>query len=98
MAKTLTWSSLQWVYHLRTPIDVVEGAYNLRLPTPLRLMILNFNCNLTHHRRPHLPWQVLYRATDPRETQPLWYRWALAFKPPEPLPQDHERALEKRYF
>jgi len=93
----VTWSSLQWVYHLRTPLDVVEGAYNLRLPTPVRWLFLNFNCNLTHHRRPHLPWQDLYVNTNTEETQPLIYRWLLVLLPPEPYPTDASK-FDKRYF
>ena len=92
-----TWSSLQWVYHLNTPIHVVEGAYNLRLPGPLRLLFLNFNYNLTHHRQPSLPWQELRARSDQRETQPMWYRYALVFLPPRPFPQDHS-SLAKRHF
>lgn len=92
-----SWSSLQWVYHLRTPLHVVEGAYNLRLPRPLRWLWLSFNMNLTHHRRPYLPWQELHAASDPRQTQPLWYRWLLMFKWPEPFPDDLG-SLDKRYF
>jgi len=91
------WSVLQWIYHLRTPIDVVEGAYNLRLPTPIRLAWLNFNCNLTHHRRPDLPWQELYEHSDQAETQPLWYRYLLMWLPPTPYPED-QAYLEKTYF
>ncbi len=91
------WSVLQWIYHLRTPIDVVEGAYNLRLPAPIRLAWLNFNCNLTHHRRPDLPWQELYAATNQQETQPLWYRYLLMWLPPTRYPSDRSY-LEKTYF
>ena len=91
------WSVLQWVYHLRTPLDVVEGAYNLRLPAPIRLAWLNFNYNLTHHRRPELPWQELPAHTDLGETQPLWYRYVLMWLPPIPLPDDPS-VLDKRYF
>jgi fatty acid desaturase len=91
------WSVLQWIYHLRTPLDVVEGAYNLRVPTPVRLAWLNFNCNLTHHRHPALPWQELHAHTDWKESQPLWYRYGLMWRPPVPFPDDFA-ALEKRYF
>ena len=96
-AFAFTWSSLQWVYHLRTPVDNVEGAYNLRLPTPARWLFLNFNYNLTHHREPHRPWQELYQASDQKETQPLVYRWLLMWKPPIPLPKDLS-FLDKKYF
>ena len=93
----LSWSSLQWVYHLRTPLHVVEGAYNLRAPTPVRWLFLNFNYNLTHHRRPYLPWQELPMATNLQETQPLWYRWLLILKWPIPFPDDLS-VFDKRYF
>jgi fatty acid desaturase len=93
----LSWSSLQWVYHLNTPLHVVEGAYNLRAPILVRWLFLNFNYNLTHHRRPYLPWQELPMATNLQETQPLWYRWLLILKWPIRFPDDLS-FLEKRYF
>lgn len=92
-----TWSSLQWIYHLHTPLDVIEGAYNLRLPLPLRLSFLNFNYNLTHHRSPSTPWQELCAVSNQRETQPLWYRWLLGLRPPVRFPDDTS-GLEKTYF
>ena len=92
-----SWSSLQWVHHMRTPLDVVEGTYNLRLPTQIRWLFLNFNCNLTHHRDPNLPWQDLYKLSNQKETQPLWYRYLLVFKPPEPFPDDVAE-YDKKYF
>lgn len=96
-AFAFSWSSLQWIYHMHTPVHVVEGAYNLRAPGPVRALFLNFNYNLTHHRNPWLPWQELYRQSNPEETQPLWYRYLLVFRPPVPFPDDLS-VLEKRYF
>jgi len=96
-AFAFSWSSLQWVYHLRTPLDPIEGAYNLRSLAPIRWLFLNFNYNLTHHRHPELHWQELHRQTNIQETQPSWYRYLLVFLPPEPLPEDF-RTLEKKYF
>jgi len=96
-AFAFSYSSLQWVYHMRTPLDRIEGAYDLRLPKPLRWLFLSFNYNLSHHRYPRAPWQELHGAVDPCETQPLWYRYACVFMPPEPLPNDLSR-LAKRYF
>ena len=91
-AFAFTWSSLQWIYHMHTPVHVVEGAYNLRAPGSCGLF-LNFNYNLTHHRRPSLPWQELHARSDPQETQPLWYRYLLVFRPPVHVP---ERSLGAR--
>lgn len=96
-AFAFTWSSLQWVFHINTPVHVVEGAYNLRLPTPVRLLFLNFNYNLTHHRQPSLPWQELCARSNQKETQPLWYRYLRIFYPPMPFPNDLS-VLEKHYF
>jgi fatty acid desaturase len=96
-AFAFSWSSLQWIYHMHTPVHVVEGAYNLRAPLPVRALFLNFNYNLTHHRNPWMPWQELHAKSDPKETQPIWYRYLLVFRPPTPFPDD-PAVLEKRYF
>ena len=92
-----SYSSLQWIYHMRTPLDRVEGAYDLRLPAPVRWLFLNFNYNLTHHRLPRAAWQDLHGHVDQRQTQPLWRRWLAVFRPPEPFPDDPSR-LAKTYF
>jgi fatty acid desaturase len=96
-AFAFSWSSLQWVYHMRTPLDRIEGAYDLRAPRLVRWLFLNFNYNLAHHRQPYLPWQRMHAAVNPRETQPLWYRYLLVFKAPEPMPADPS-AIRKTYF
>ncbi|WP_043284695.1 fatty acid desaturase [Paraburkholderia oxyphila] len=96
-AFAFSWSSLQWVYHMRTPLDVVEGTYNMRAPTPVRWLLLNFNYNLTHHRQPATRWQDMHEASDLRETRPLWYGWLAIFAPPRRLPDDLSQ-LRKTYF
>jgi fatty acid desaturase len=92
-----SWSSLQWVYHVRTPIHRVEGAYNLRAPWLIRALFLNFNYNLTHHRNSAIPWQELFSASNQQETQPLWHRYLRIFLPPQTMPKDIDK-LEKTYF
>ncbi|CAB3809102.1 hypothetical protein LMG28688_06922 [Paraburkholderia caffeinitolerans] len=96
-AFAFSWSSLQWVYHMRTPLDVVEGTYNMRAPTPVRWLFLNFNYNLTHHRQPATRWQDMHGVSDLRETRPLWYGWLAIFAPPRRLPDDLSQ-LRKTYF
>ena len=88
---------LPLVEEVRTPLDRIEGAYDLRLPTPVRWLFLNFNYNLTHHRLPRAAWQELHGHVDPAQTQPLWRRWLSVFRPPEPYPDDPSR-LVKTYF
>ena len=92
----VSWSSLQWIYHVRTPLDVVEGTYNVRAPWWVRRLFLNFNYNLTHHRDPSMRWQRMHAATDLTETRPFWYVWFSILKPPIPLPEPS--SLTKTYF
>jgi fatty acid desaturase len=96
-AFAFSWSWLQWVYHVRAPIDVVEGAYNLRLARPIRWLFLNFNYNLTHHRDASYHWQELHMISDHNETQPLWYRLIRMVLPPQRLPDDAS-TITKTYF
>ncbi|BBP68921.1 hypothetical protein PHLH6_09250 [Pseudomonas sp. Seg1] len=96
-AFAFSWSSLQWVYHMRTPLDVVEGAYNMRAPRLVRWAFLNFNYNLTHHRHSAMHWQQMHEASNLKETRPLWYGWLLVFLPPQRLPDDLTQ-LDKTYF
>lgn len=96
VAFALSWSSLQWIYHVRTPLDPVEGAYNVRALLPIRWLFLNFNYNLTHHRQPELRWQLMHRVTNLQETRPLWYNWLSILLPPRPLPPPG--TLVKTYF
>jgi fatty acid desaturase len=95
-AFALSWSSLQWIYHVRTPLHVVEGTYNLRSPWFIRALFLNFNYNLTHHRDPGMRWQLMHAATDLKLTRPFWHAWLAILKPPRPLPDEGE--LAKTYF
>lgn len=97
IAFAFSWSSLQWVYHMRTPLDVVEGAYNLRAPYWVRWAFLNFNYNLTHHRHSEMHWQEMHSASNLEETRPLWFGWLQVFLPPQRLPEDLTQ-LEKTYF
>lgn len=96
LAFAVSWSSLQWIYHVRTPLDVVEGAYNLRASLPIRCLFLNFNYNLTHHRDSSIRWQQLHAASDLRETRPFWRGWLAIVLPPQPMPPD--RLIPKTYY
>lgn len=95
-AFALSWSSLQWIYHVRTPLHVVEGTYNLRVPWIVRSLFLSFNYNLTHHRQPGMRWQHMHAATDLGETRPFFRTWLAILKPPAPMPGN--RVIEKSYL
>lgn len=95
-AFAFSWSSLQWIYHVRTPLEVVEGTYNLRSSKLVRWFFLNFNYNLTHHRDPGLRWQALHTVSNIEETRPFWRTWISIVKPPVPLPE--EPNFQKTYY
>ena len=82
---------------MRTPLHPVEGAYNLRAPTLVRWLFLNFNYDLTHRCHPRMPWQMLHQQTDLSETQPIRARYLGVFRPPEDMPADPS-SIEKAYF
>jgi fatty acid desaturase len=49
-------SFLDNVYHYRTPVNEIFYASNLRLPSAMRKLLLNFNLHGIHHRNPAIPW------------------------------------------
>ena len=48
-------------YHYNTPLEQRSYALNLRLPSLMRLCILNFNLHAIHHQHPGLPWLDLHK-------------------------------------
>jgi hypothetical protein len=66
LGRGLLVSALDNVYHFRTPLDLVDYAYNLSLPAPLRRLFLNLNMHRVHHRHMQAPWWQLphYFAAD----------------------------------
>jgi len=59
LARGVLISMLDNVYHFGTPIDDASFAMNLRLPSFLRVSILNMNMHRVHHHNPDLPWWQL---------------------------------------
>jgi fatty acid desaturase len=50
------WSSQNYVNHAFSPRDIINGAHNLKIPTWLKWVYLNFNLHLAHHQNPKIPW------------------------------------------
>ncbi len=61
-ARAVCISFLDYVYHYGTRTDELMHARNLRLPSPIAGLLLNFNLHGVHHRRPYLPWHALPAA------------------------------------
>lgn len=89
-----SWASQQYVYHIRTPRHLVEGALNLKLWAPLRLLYLNFNYHLEHHRAPGVSWIYMPGLAKAPASQPYWVTYLRIWPPPQPVsmayPQDFQ--------
>jgi hypothetical protein len=51
-------------YHYGTELDAPLEAMNLRLPRPLKLLVLAFNLHGVHHKYPGLAWHSLRAAFE----------------------------------
>lgn len=95
------WSTRQYVAHAFAPRHVVEGTWNLRHWPWMSWVLLNGEHNLTHHRRPDVPWTLLPRLASPDEPRPHYLaqylrQWAgpRPCTEPEPAPLDPPRDTE----
>lgn len=69
-AFALNWCSLQYADHAWSPLDVKEGAWNLRVSPPVQWLFLNYHLHLVHHRHPRLPWIHLPAHVRPEDPRP----------------------------
>lgn len=88
-AFAINWSSLQYTDHAFSKLDVLDGAWNLRVNPVTRALFLNYHHHLAHHRHPNVPWIHLGRYVDPTDAHPSFWRIYLSmWRGPRPLPQD----------
>jgi fatty acid desaturase len=86
-AFAVNWSSLQYADHAWSPLDVREGAWDLRVSAPVRWLFLNYHYHRAHHRHPRVPWLYLGRYVDPDAPRPSFPRiWLSMWRGPRPLP------------
>ena len=74
----LHWSALQYVDHAWSARDIVNGAWNLKVSRPARLLALNYHYHLAHHQHPDVPWVYLPLLVDQKEKQPTF--WSIYFR------------------
>jgi fatty acid desaturase len=80
------WSSLQYADHAFSPLDVRDGAWNLRVNPITRLLFLNYHHHLAHHRHPHIPWIHLGRFVEVNEERPsFWSIYWRMWRGPRPI-------------
>lgn len=66
----INWSSLQYADHAFSRLDVIEGAWDLRVHPWVQALFLNYHLHLAHHRYPALPWIHLPRFVDAERFRP----------------------------
>ncbi|WNG39722.1 fatty acid desaturase [Archangium violaceum] len=90
-AFAINWSSLQYADHAWSPLDVRDGAWDLRVAAPVRWLFLNYHYHRAHHRHPRVPWLYLGRYVDPEVPRPSFLRiWLSMWRGPRPLPSPVE--------
>ncbi len=87
-AFAFNWSSLQYADHAFSPLDVHDGAWNLRTHPVVRWLLLNYPLHRAHHQHPTASWKELPELVDPdEEPQPsFWENWLRMWKGPEERP------------
>lgn len=87
-----SWSSQQYIYHIRSPRHLTEGAFDLALLTPLRWLYLNFNLHLSHHRTPLVPWIYMPQLTSEPKQVSYLRTYIQLWRPPQTI--DHAQPVD----
>lgn len=92
------WSTRQYVTHAFTPRDVVNGALNLQVSTPMSWLLLKGNWDLVHHQQPRLPWTELERSGQ-SSVAPVsfWRQYARMWRGPVPNTEPAPEKLPAQY-
>lgn len=87
-AFAVNWSSLQYADHAWSPLDVRNGAWNLRVNPFVRMLFLNYHDHLAHHQHPTVPWIHLPKLVDPSVPRPSFLSvWLSMWRGPRPYPE-----------
>ncbi len=88
-AFALNWSSLQYADHAFSPLDVRNGAWNLRINPLIKAFFLNYHYHLAHHQHPNIPWLYLRQFVDKNKPQPAFISiWFQMWRGPQQLPAE----------
>ncbi len=91
-AFAVNWSSLQYADHAWSPLDVRNGAWNLRVNSLVRILFLNYHHHLAHHQHPKVPWIHLPKFVDAAEPRPSFVGiYVQMWRGPRPFPGRHDR-------
>jgi fatty acid desaturase len=85
----VNWSSLQYADHAFSPLDLKNGAWNLRVNRVVQWLFLNYHHHRVHHQHPSVPWIHLPRYVDFSEPRPSFLSVYLSmWRGPRSLPRD----------
>ena len=92
------WSALQYVDHAWSARDIREGAWDLKVPTLVRWLTLNYQYHRAHHTYPGAPWTELPRLAQRDNGQPAfmqiyWSLWRHGVQPAPPMGAPAARSL-----
>jgi fatty acid desaturase len=90
-AFAVNWSSLQYADHAWSPLDVRNGAWNLRVNPIVRAIFLNYHHHLAHHQYPWVPWIHLPKFVDETGPRPSFLATYLRmWRGPRPFLDPHD--------
>jgi fatty acid desaturase len=88
-AFAVQWSALQYADHAFSPLDIIEGAWDLRVHPWVQALFMNYHLHLAHHRHPTLPWIHLPRHVDGNRDRPAFLaQYARMWLGPRRMPPD----------
>jgi fatty acid desaturase len=73
-ASGINWSAQQYIAHAHSPLDVLNGAHNLRASALYEKWLLHFNWHLAHHQNPAVSWLYLPGLNDDTRERPPYAR------------------------
>ncbi len=73
VAYAVNWSALQYADHAYSPLDVKNGAWNLRVNRVVQWLYLNYHHHLAHHQHPSVPWIHLPRYVNFSVARPSFF-------------------------
>lgn len=96
LAFAFNWSSLQYADHAFSPLDLHNGAWNLRAHPLVQRVLLNYPLHRAHHQHPTASWVELPSLVDPHEEpQPTFLQnWLRMWRGPQPHPDYVRQRLQ----
>jgi fatty acid desaturase len=95
-AFAFSWSSQQYIYHVRTPRHLFLGAYDLKLWKPMEWLYLKFNYHLAHHQAVSVPWIYMDSVAKALPERGYWDTYCQLWAPPQPVSEAWPQELQRR--